>query len=409
MADAWAEHRRAATNTVRTYGWVERAFHWTIALLIPTVFVLGRAAHLWAFDSDTALTVKATLFSAHKTLGLVTSFVALMRIAWALSQPRPRPLHPDRKVETALAATVHWLLYGSLVIVPLMGWAHHATATGFAPIWWPFGQSLPFLPKDPSLSARFATLHVTFVVVLVASLALHVAGAFKHVFVDSDATLARMWRGADPGNLPAPSHTYLPLVAAIAIWAAALGVGAMRAPETLEAALTTDGPVRIADPANWTVTEGTLSIAVTQMGQKVSGTFAEWRAAIDFDEAPRVDGTLGSVTVDVVTGSLTLGAVTEQAVGEAFLASGTFPNASYRADILADEGAYLADGTFRLRDVAIPLRLPFELSIDSNTAAMNGTAIVDRRDFGIGEAYADETNVGFRVEIDVALTATRQP
>ena len=48
-------------------------------------------------------------------------------------------LHPDRKTETLLAEIVHWLLYGSLILVPLSGWIHHAATEGFAPIWCTYG------------------------------------------------------------------------------------------------------------------------------------------------------------------------------------------------------------------------------------------------------------------------------
>ena len=56
-------------------------------------------------------------------------------------------MNADQKLERFAAETVHWVLYGALVIVPLSGWISHAAAAGFAPIWWPFGQGLPLVPK----------------------------------------------------------------------------------------------------------------------------------------------------------------------------------------------------------------------------------------------------------------------
>lgn len=405
---ATAPRRDAATNTTRTYGWVERAFHWSIAILIVTVAVLGKVAYEWPYDSDAALATKATLFSAHKTFGIATFLVALARIAWALSQPRPEPLHPDRRLESFAAATVHWLLYGSLVLVPLLGWAHHATATGFAPIWWPFGQSLPFLPKDPELSATLAALHKLFVQVLAVSLLLHVAGAIKHAVVDRDATLARMWRGDDPGPLASAGQHVAPAMVAGGVWLAALGVGIAQAPEPAQASAV-EGATDVGAASNWTVRDGTLSITVTQMGQPVTGSFSEWQAAIDYDPEPRDDGTFGSVEVAVATGSLTLGSVTPQATGEEFLASGPFPTATFRADIRAGEGEadHVAEGTLEIRGIAIPVRLPFVLDVDGGSATMQGTVPVDRRDFEMGQSYPDEASVGFGVDIAVALTADR--
>ncbi|GIT91800.1 cytochrome b561 [Jannaschia pagri] len=395
----------AATNTASTYGWVERAFHWSIALLIVTAIALGVVAYDWSYDTDAALATKATLFSAHKTVGIAIFFIALARIAWALSQPRPAPLHPDRKAETFAAAAVHWLLYGSLVLVPAFGWAHHATAEGFAPIWWPFGQSLPFLPKDPELSATLATLHMVFERVMVAALLLHILGTVKHSLIDKDSTFGRMWRGVDPGPLSGAKAHVAPVGVALVVWAGALGVGLALGPKTATAV-----PVQAAEVSGvstWTVEEGTLSITVQQLGAAVTGSFSEWQAAIDFDETPRADGTHGTVEVGVSTASLSLGSVTQQATSGDFLASEAHPQATYTATLLSEGEGYVADGTLSVRGVDVPLRLPFTLELEGDRAVMAGTGTLDRRDFGMGESYPDESSVGFTVEVTVALTASR--
>lgn len=396
--------RTQATNTTSTYGWVERGFHWAIAILMVTVIVLGKVAYDAAFDTDAALARKAWLFSFHKTVGVTIFFVAVLRIAWAVTQPRPRAMHGGP--EAMLASLVHWLLYGSLVIVPLLGWTHHATAEGFAPIWWPFGQGFPGLGKDAALSLTLGQLHKTFVWVLLGSLALHVVGTIKHVVVDKDQTFARMWRGTDPGPLAAVRGHVLPVVAAAVVWLGALGVGLALTPTQQAVA---SGTAEVAGAANWTVEEGTLSITVAQLGSPVTGTFADWQAAIDFDEAARADGTHGTVEVSVATGSLTLGSVTVQATGAEFLAAVDFPTARYAALIRAEGEGYVADGTLELRGVEIPLTLPFTLAIEGDMATMTGQTTLDRRDFGMGETYPDESSVGFAVTLDVALTAVRTP
>ncbi|CTQ50926.1 cytochrome b/b6 domain-containing protein [Jannaschia donghaensis] len=394
--------RTQATNTTSTYGWVERAFHWSIAVLIVTAAVLGNLAYDAGFDTDAELARKAWLFSFHKTVGVTIFFIAVARILWAVTQPRPRPLHGG--AEAMLAAAVHWLLYGSLVIVPLLGWTHHATAEGFAPIWWPFGQGLPGLGKDAELSRTLGVLHTTFVKVLIASVVLHVVGTIKHVVVDKDKTFARMWRGADPGPLAAARAHAVPLIAAVGVWAATLVVGLALVPAQTAVA---SGTAQVEAESNWTVQEGTLSITVTQLGSPVTGSFTDWQAAIDFDEDARADGTHGTVEVSVATGSLTLGSVTTQATGAEFLSAGEFPTATYTADIRSEGAGYVADGTLALRGVEVPLTLPFTLEIVDDTATMTGQTALDRRDFGMGETYPDESSVGFAVTLDVALTAVR--
>lgn len=102
-------------NTTQSYGGVAKTLHWLTALLILTLIPLGIVANQLPYDTSEQLAQKAWLFSLHKTLGVAVFFVALVRILWAVTQPKPGLLHPDRKVESLAAETVHWLLYGSLV------------------------------------------------------------------------------------------------------------------------------------------------------------------------------------------------------------------------------------------------------------------------------------------------------
>ena len=90
------------------------------------------------------------------------------------------------------------MLYASLVLVPLTGWLHHAASEGFAPILWPFGQNLPFVPKSPALVSE-VTVRPALAVhygLWPGPLVLHIAGALKHHVVDKDSTLRRMLPGA---------------------------------------------------------------------------------------------------------------------------------------------------------------------------------------------------------------------
>ena len=166
-----------ATNSPTAYGEVSKVFHWVTALLILTLIPLGMVAEELPYDTGEALALKAQVFSVHKTLGVLVFFVALARILWALTQPRPGLLHSDKKAEAFLATLVHWLLYLSIVLVPLSGWLHHAATDGFAPIWWPFGQSLPFVPKSETVAHVFGAWHGVLTKVLIGSLILHVLGA----------------------------------------------------------------------------------------------------------------------------------------------------------------------------------------------------------------------------------------
>ncbi|MEY8828044.1 cytochrome b/b6 domain-containing protein [Sedimentitalea sp. XS_ASV28] len=411
-------------NTSNRYGAVSKVFHWLTALLILTEIPLGLIANGMAQDLNTPGIVStqadiqrtALLFSIHKTTGVLIFFVALARILWAVTQDKPAPLHPERRLETFLAETVHWLLYGSLVLVPLTGWIHHAATVGFAPIWWPFGQSLPLVPKDETVSHLFATLHVIFIRVLLVAIALHIAGAIKHQIIDRDSTLRRMWFDGNGTDLPAKAtpHAALPAVAALLVWAAALGFAALSgvfaseptaSEPTAAASESASAPADTAS-AGWQVDEGTLKIAITQMGSTVTGTFADWTADITFEE-PAAPGPAGTVDVTIAIPSLTLGGVTQQAMGPDFFDAENFPTARFEAEIEKTPDGYVAIGTLTIRDTTLPVTLPFDLTFQDDTATMTGTLQLQRLDYQIGQSVTDPASLGLAVDVDVSLTATR--
>ncbi|UWQ85112.1 cytochrome b/b6 domain-containing protein [Leisingera caerulea] len=408
-------------NTFQSYGSVAKTFHWLTALLIFSAFPLGYFANELAheiqspaFDGSQAVIERATLlFSLHKTIGVTVFFTALLRILWALSQPKPGLLHPDRKAEALAAEMVHWLLYGSLVAVPLSGWVHHAATTGFAPIWWPFGQTLPFVPQSEAVAELSAGLHWVLVWTLAGALGLHIAGALKHHVIDRDATLRRMLPGGSGApQPPAQSHSLLPLLAALLVWAGALGggaaIGVFGGKQTVGSAT----PVVAAKPGgggagSWAVQSGTVGISVTQMGSAVSGSFGEWDAVINFEE-PAAPGPAGDVEVTIAIPSLKLGTVTQQAMGADYFDSASFPTALFKAEIEKLADGYEADGTLTIKGQTVPVTLPFDLALDGTTAKMTGGLTLNRLDFGIGKSLPDESSLGFAVEVAVELEAERE-
>jgi cytochrome b561/polyisoprenoid-binding protein YceI len=403
------------SNSDSHYGAVTKTFHWLTALLILTAFPLGLVATSLAdaiqnpdlSSTNADIARAATLFSLHKTVGVAIFLVSLARITWAIFQPRPGLLNSDRRGEAALAETVHWLLYGSLVLVPLTGWVHHAATTGFAPILWPFGQSLPFVPKDETVAAVFAGLHKILVMILAASVLLHVAGAVKHHVIDRDATLRRMWFGAAAlPQPPRPHKSSAPLVAAIAIWLVALGSGLATGAYKPHGALAPGAALEQVQ-SDWQVTEGTLDLTITQLGSPVTGSFADWTAAIAFTPT-ETPGPAGSVNVTVAIASLTLGSVTSQAMGPDFFDSDRFPTATFDAEIARTETGYVATGPLTIRDRTVQVALPFDLALEGGVATMSGTLRLARLDFGIGSGLPDEASLAFAVDVAVNLQAQRQ-
>lgn len=408
-------------NTTRAYGWAARAFHWTVAVLILLALALGLYADSLPRGSESQLQAIFAAFSAHKTAGVAVFILATLRIGWTLFQIRPRPLHPERRLETLLAETVHWALWIGMIIMPLSGWLLHSAAPGaFSRILWPLGQRLPMVPEDATLAKGFAQFHETGWWVLAGLIVLHVAGALKHALIDRDHTLARM--AGNPDRLPEPpAHAHdmspglrhlLAACAAIAIWGATAAISGQGEAEaqtqTQHPAPTTPAATPAAPAASgWVVQQGVLDIQAKQGGNEIAGQFGQWQAQIDYAPETRT----GHVEVTIDIASLTLGAVSDSAKGPDFLNAAAHPTATFSADILppAAEGQpHIARGTLTIAGKSIQTELPFDLVLEGDSAKAQGHMQVDRRDFGIGAGYADESTVGFAVGISFDLTATRK-
>jgi cytochrome b561/polyisoprenoid-binding protein YceI len=388
-------------NTDNRYGLVARLFHWTIAILVLADIALGLLGKFTPRTGDTVAFLQV-LYSTHKTIGVAVLSLAVLRVIWAVSQPRPVPIHPERRFETFAAEAAHWVLYAAIFVLPLSGWVMHSAEVGFAPIWWPFTQNLPFIPKSESLAMTAATVHWISGIVLAATIAAHISGALKHAVLERDGTLARMWNGREAGN---GSATHVkksaPLLAALVIWAFAIGGALTVFAPAHDVAATSQRSAQ--QTAGWVVQNGNLSITITQIGAQVTGGFENWQADIVYDPET---GT-GSVKTVIDTTSLTLGSVTDQAKGPEFFDVTNHAQAVFEGDILRiDEAKHTATGTLTLVGQTVPVTLDFDLELTNGTATVSGGTLLDRRDFGIGAAYPDESSVGFSVEVLIELTAT---
>ena len=98
-------------------------------------------------------------------------------------------------------------------------------------------------------------------------------------------------------------------------------------------------------------------------------------------------------------------------MGNDFFAVSDFPTATFQAEIFAEpsgDGQYLAEGSLTLKGVTVPVTLPFLLELDQKKASMQGSLLLNRLDFGIGDNMPDESNLAFGVAINVTLEAVQQ-
>ncbi|OJW71534.1 MAG: hypothetical protein BGO57_16695 [Sphingomonadales bacterium 63-6] len=162
-------------------------------------------------------------------------------------------------------------------------------------------------------------------------------------------------------------------------------------------------PGWIVDPA-----ASTLGYAGVGNSESFEGSFSKWSAQINFDPA-HLDQSLAKVTID--TGSASSGDPSrDDPLREgSWFNIGAFPNATFTTNGITSTGpnAYVADGTLTIKGVSKPVKLPFTLTIDGDTAKMKGEAQIDRTEWGLGEGSWQDKSVDPNVTVKVDITATR--
>jgi cytochrome b561 len=158
--------------------------HWVRALLVAGLLWAGW--HMTGMNDEVASKYEL-YYPWHKSFGVLTFLVVLVQIALRYMTPRlPKPLHTLTGPEQVMSNLVQRVMYGLLVIVPLMGYSMSSTYTMSDGVFF-FGVNLPeLLPKNDDWFVVFQWLHKVLAYTLLVLILLHIAGALKHRFLDQD-------------------------------------------------------------------------------------------------------------------------------------------------------------------------------------------------------------------------------
>lgn len=171
------------------YNRTAAALHWIIAALVVAQIYVG-------FTFGDRGDARGDWFDWHKTLGFAILLLSLARLGWRFAAPPPPLPATMPGWQRAAARISHALFYLVLIGLPMSGWAYISTGSGAAnsaTTSLAFGLAWPFLPGLPRAGHdAFEAIHVALVWTTLALLALHVAAAIKHNFLDRDESAGRM-------------------------------------------------------------------------------------------------------------------------------------------------------------------------------------------------------------------------
>ena len=178
------------THPGQTEYWnvVSRTLHWLMALLILVQALVG-----WIGSDLERSPLKIDVLTAHKSLGITLLMLVALRLLWRGTHAAPPPPPDSKRWRIRAAGLSHAALYLLMIALPLSGWLVASTTIIPWKLWW----LLPWpsiASPDPDLHALASDLHQVSFICLCTVLAVHVAAALKHHFIDRDDTLTRMWR-----------------------------------------------------------------------------------------------------------------------------------------------------------------------------------------------------------------------
>ena len=167
-----------------TFPLLSRLLHWTMALLILAMLFVGAAM-------VSSLADYHRLVAIHRPLGiLLLVLVAVRLINRLLSPPPPLPAAMPPLLKF-MAHASHWLLYGLMFALPLVGWGMLSAAGYPIPLVGSFHLP-PILPHDAAFYAVLRPLHTVLAYLLFVTFLAHLGAALTHALVFKDGVFRSM-------------------------------------------------------------------------------------------------------------------------------------------------------------------------------------------------------------------------
>jgi len=177
------------TNAPR-YNAVAVFLHWTIAILILGMIALGLTME------DFPISIRFLAINLHKSFGITILALSVFRLIWRLMH-RPPTLPAEMPAWEKLAAQLsHWGFYFLMIAMPLSGWIFVSGYAKYPTVFFTLFE-IPHLPMPEgvdgkAVGAQAKWLHYWLAMGTLGLVALHVAAALKHHFINHDSVLRRM-------------------------------------------------------------------------------------------------------------------------------------------------------------------------------------------------------------------------
>ena len=189
-----AEDTRSSDFT--PYSATARFLHWLTVLFFLIMVATGLVMVYRGKDLNIWDQLTNTLYTTHKTLGLLVLALIVVRLGYRLANGAPADEPSLNGLRRFVAHVTHWTIYGLLICLPLLGWI----GISMFPALGTFGGfKIPALTSpDPATSKQVLWLHGLLAYLLIGLVVMHIAAALHHHAVRRDNVLRRMLPGLRP-------------------------------------------------------------------------------------------------------------------------------------------------------------------------------------------------------------------
>jgi cytochrome b561 len=142
------------------------------------------------FLDDIPKAYKAVSYNLHKLTGLTILFLMILRMLWALTNPKPDLPFGTPSWERWAEHSMHFLLYIVVMAMPTAGWIG-AVATGKPAHIGELTFELPIAQSKTVAESAF-TIHGYLAITIIVLVSLHILAALYHHFIKKDIILRRM-------------------------------------------------------------------------------------------------------------------------------------------------------------------------------------------------------------------------
>ena len=173
-------------TTSLKYGATAKWLHWLIGFIAILMLILGRTMESLPLDE------RAQIIMGHSGLGTLVLLLMIARLTWRGAHPPPGPTEAMSAMQVRLSRWMHGVLYGLLILQPLLGLAQAMYVTDYEVVALGLINYSSFAQDDAGLAQTFHILHGLNATILSVLVVGHITAALYHHFRQKDAVLRRM-------------------------------------------------------------------------------------------------------------------------------------------------------------------------------------------------------------------------